>query len=316
LYEDIEAMIVHPRKFELRKSTIDAIPNGHTLVKLRACGICQGTELHSFWTKGPQKPFTPGHQGAGEIVGKGANVRGFEIGERVVGGGQYRRFQLLLPDQLVKIPEGVSYESATQATEIAGMIDAIDRAGVTTEDKVVIIGSGPMGNLVLQVVRLRSPEMIIATDLYDERLRYAERFGADYVINACRDDQVREVMDLTGDGASIVIEAVGSNKCVQAAVNMAKPEGKVVLWGTLDEPLNDSLETLFKRKSLNILAPWIFWNQSKTEELTKRALKLMQRGAIKVDPLISHRFKLEDIERAFFNLEKNPYEIMKVIILP
>jgi len=311
-----------PRKFELVRSTIGAVPDGQVLLRYRACGICQGTELHGPWLGEPggqrRYPANLGHQGAGEVAAKGAGVENFQVGEGVVylRGGSYRRYHVVPPDQLLRIPEGVSYEAATQAKEVAGMIYHVEAADVAAGDRVAIIGSGPMGILLLQVVRLRAPELIVATDLYDERLEYAGMFGADHVVNASREDQVERVKDLTGGGATVVVEASGAAGCLEAAARMARWEGRIMLWGTQNRPVTVNFEQLFKRRALSILAHWVSGDQLKQRIYTLRALRLLRQGLIQVEPLITHRFRLEQIEEAFRTMEETPEKVMKIVVIP
>lgn len=282
--------------------------------------MCQGTEIWSWKGRNCDTgenikfPHLMGHQNAGivEIVGEG--VEGIKVGKRVFGGTGYRRFSLADPSFCIKIAHGVSYEAATQIVEIGGILKDIESAEIKSNDKVVIIGAGPMGILALQRVNLDYPDQIIVTDLYKERLEYAKRFGADYVIDVSKQNQIEEVIELTQGGATVVIEATTSIGCVKIAVEMLRKEAKLVVFGTHPELINLK-PAFFKNKSCRVL---FTFPQEKEEwhYYSIKAAKLVEQGIIRVEPLITHRVKLEEIQRAFETLERDPRSIMKMIIIP
>ncbi len=317
---DLVANLVRPREFKCETRTISKVPKGKILIRNKACGVCQGTEIWPW--KGQdcdtgeniKFPYLMGHQNTGivEIVGEG--VEGIKVGERVFGGGGYRRFSLADPFSCIKIPNEVSYETATQIIEIGGMLKDIGSAEIKSDDKVVIIGAGPMGILALQRVNLDYPDQIIVTDLLKERLQYAKRFGADYVIDASEQNQIEEVIELTQGGATVVIEATVSIGCMKIAVEMLRKEGRLVVFGTHPEPINLK-PAFFKEKSCRVL---FTFPQGKEEwhYYSVKAMKLIDRGIIRVEPLITHRVRIEEIQQAFETLERDPKSIMKMMIIP
>ena len=320
MFKNRVAQLVAPRRFAVTDRVIDTVPDDKILVRNHVCGICQGTEIW-FWkgihcdTGEPlQYPVLLGHQNAGTVGAVGGQVEGFKVGDRVTGSGVkgYQLCSVADPRRCLRIPEGVTDEQATQAIELASIIKEVDRAGIRADDRVAIIGAGPMGNLLLQVVRLRCPQMIIVTDLHDSRLRLAQKMGASAVVNATQDDQVQRVRDLTG-GATVVFEATTAIGCLKLAVEMLAVEGRLVVFGTHPEPV-DLRPDVFKRKSCVVYYTF----PTPTEWLTygEKGLALLQTGAVDIASLISHRFGLEQIDDAFALLEQNPSDVMKVMIVP
>ena len=322
MFTNTMAQLVAPGKFEVSQTTIDDVADDKILIRNNACGICQGTEVWPWRgkdcnTEGPAEyPMLLGHQNAGQVVAVGRNVEGVNVGERYtgLGVGGYQTYSQCDPSWCTHIPDGVSCEEATQALELSSIVKEIDAAGIRIDDKVAIIGAGPMGNLLMQVVKLRCPQMLIITDLDETRLEHARQMGADYVINASREDQVQRVLDITEGGASVVFEATCSVECLKLAIQMLRKESKLVIFGTHPEPINIRAD-VFKRKSCTAYftfpigpAEWVFY--------TDRGMDLLRAGAVKITPLVTHRFKLDQMNDAFELIESKAPNTMKIIVNP
>lgn len=322
MVENVIAKLVAPRKFELVTEPIERVDDDKILVRNEVCGVCQGTEIWPW--KGTDcnsgepanYPQVMGHQNAGEVVEVGKNVTDVRVGDTYtgLGVGGYQAYSLADPATCCRVPDGMPAEEATQALELASIIKEVDAAGIHTSDTVAILGGGPMGNLLLQVVRLYSPRMIVVTDLEDSRLQYARQMGADHTINADREDQVQRVLELTDGGASVVFEATCSIACLKLAVQMLRAESKLVVFGTHPEPM-DIRPDVLKRKSCTAYftfplgpAEWTFYAQA--------GVKLLASGGVKIAPLVTHRFALENMDEAFALIETRPADIMKVMITP
>lgn len=322
MFKNTVAKLMEAGRFEIFEETIDKISDDKILVKNEVCGVCQGTEIW-FWRgkdcntgEKPDYPVILGHQNAGKVVAVGKNVKGIKVDEIYtgLGIGGYQAYSEADPSQCCRVPDGVSCEEATQALEWASIIKEVDAAKISTRDKVVIIGAGPMGNLLMQMVRLRAPQMLIVTDLHEARLQYARELGATHTICASKEDQVEVVNEITEGGASVVFEATCSVACLKLAIQMLKPESKLVIFGTHPEPINIKAD-VFKRKSCTAYftfpigsAEWIFYAQ--------RGLEVLQTGSIKITPLITHRFGLNQLNEAFELIETKIPDIMKIMINP
>ncbi|MDP7398466.1 MAG: zinc-binding dehydrogenase [Lentisphaeria bacterium] len=322
MFRNIKAELVAPGRFELAESSIDQVDADRILVRNHCCGICQGTEIWPWRGRdcdtgqAVDYPLLLGHQNAGEVVAVGANVTGVSVGQRCagLGVGGYQTYSLCDAAQCTLIPDGVSYEEATQALELASIVKEVDAAALRIEDKVAIIGAGPMGNLLMQVVKLRCPQLMIISDLDETRLQYAGPMGADHAIDASREDQVQRVTELTDGGATVVFEATCSVECLKLAIQMLRQEGKLVVFGTHPEPI-DIRADVFKRKSCTAYftfpigpAEWVFY--------ARRGMDLLRTGAVKITPLVTHRFKLDQMNEAFALIDSGAPEVMKIMVTP
>jgi L-iditol 2-dehydrogenase len=313
------ANMVAPGKFELAEEIIDVVPDDKILVQHKVCGICQGTEIW-FWkgtdcdTGQPvEYPVLLGHQNAAEVVCVGKNVQGIEIGDRFTGSGVvgFQLYSLADPERCIRIPEAVTNEQASQAIELGSIIKEVDHANIRVGDKVAIIGAGPMGNLLMQVVKLHCPETIIVTDLDQSRLDLAKKLGADHTINASKEDQVRKIQEITNGGADIVFEATTSVECLKIAIDALRTEGKLVVFGTHPQPIN--LRTAeFKQKSCVVI--YAFPTSDEWLPYARKGVRLLDTGGIDVESLVTHRFILEQMNQAFTLFEKNTNDVMKIMI--
>ncbi|MGQ9690542.1 MAG: alcohol dehydrogenase catalytic domain-containing protein, partial [Thermoproteota archaeon] len=191
---------------------VPKISEYEVLIKVGACGIC-GTDLHFF--KGEWKVNTPlvlGHEFSGTVVQVGSKVDGIKVGDHVVaepnvlcGKCKYCRMSeknffceniqaigvtvdgafaeyVKAPERNVyRIPEDMSFEEAALIEPLACIIRGIDRVGISVGSNVAIVGTGPIGLLMIQVVKHYGASKVFALDIVEDRLRLAQELGATYV---------------------------------------------------------------------------------------------------------------------------------------
>lgn len=190
----------------------------------------------------------------------------------------------------------MSYEEAALAEPTGCCIRGLDRLGIQKQDSVLIIGAGPAGLTYVQLLRAFDAHSIIATDLIESRLKCAKEFGAHEALNAGDSTLGRQVLDATeGRGADNVIVASGSVKAIQSAFPLVRKGGKILLFGI--PPQGSMFEC--DASSLFIREIKLIPSYSTTESEIGRALEMMKRKTIRLTSLITHRFRLGDIEDAF-----------------
>lgn len=328
------------------KSVADPVMGDNdVLLRINAAGIC-GTDLHIQEDRFHYvPPVILGHEFSGEIVDKGQNVVGYEIGERVVaeahkGGcgacrycltgqvevcrekkaigyivdGCFASLLALPASTLHRIPNNVSYEQAALAEPLAVVVKAVlERTRVDPEDFVMVSGCGPIGLLAAVAAKVDGARsvMITGTD-GDEKLRLpvARQMGIDYVVNSQKEDPLQKVMQLTkGAGADLVVEASGAELAIRQAFDLIKIDGRICGLGlSRKETMALSWNTMIK-KAVNVICSfssnWTSW---------EKALSLMAGGKVNVDPLITTSFPLNDWHVAFEMLEKQ--DAIKILLKP
>ncbi len=318
------------------------ISRDEVLLKMRACGIC-GTDIAKLQYKLVRAPFVPGHEVAGDIVKVGADVDGFEEGDRVIVAhhipcftcmlcrrgfftqceefkrlnidpGGLSEFIRILPRSvkkgMLKIPTGISYETATLIEPASCCLRALSDIPISPDDTALIIGAGPAGLLHLLLLRLLGAGKIIVCDLQTGRLEAARQLGADIVINPEREKGFSRVREYTnGEGATIVIVAVGKPKVLAEAINLTAKGGRVIFFAECAPQSIVGLDpNLIYKSGITICGSY-----SSTPMEQKRVLKLISKGSLRVDPLITHRFGLKETARAF-TLAMERKESIKIIV--
>jgi len=313
------ACLIDFKKFLVKDEPAPSIGPDDVLIRVKACGVCT-SELYSWNGKNKNVvfPLYLGHEPSGIVEAVGKNVKELKVGDHVTvltEKGGYAEYLKVPKDHVVKIPEGIPFEAAL-GEPLACAINGVKRSNIQLGDVVVVIGCGFMGSLIIQGVVLRGPSKIIAVDLKDDRLRLAEKLGADETINPDEEDVVKTVRKLTnGKGADVVIEATGHQKPLDMAGEILKIKGRLVIFGYhVGEPRLINM-SLWNWKGLDVInaherAPNIYM------EGMRIGIALLDKGLIKMRPLITHLYPLERINEAFHTANMQPRGFIKAVIMP
>jgi L-iditol 2-dehydrogenase len=316
------------------------------LVSVQACGIC-GSDIHGYDGSSGRRipPLVMGHEASGVIAAKGSHVTGFEEGDRVtfdsmvscgtchfcragdinlcdnrrvlgVSCGEYRQHgcfaeYVALPQNILyKLPDTLSFEHAAMIEAVSVAVHAANRTPVALGDTAVIVGSGMIGLLAIQAIRLAGCSRVIATDLSDERLAVARKLGADVTINAKSEDVVQRVAELTdGRGADVALEVVGATPTVVTAINSVRKGGAVTLVGNLAPTIELPLQAVVTRELS------LYGTCGSSGEYPA-CIDLLSRGDIQVEPLITAKASLDEGSDWFQRLYAGEPSAMKVILQP
>ncbi len=316
------------------------------LVQVRACGIC-GSDIHGYDGSTGRRipPLVMGHEAAGVITEIGSQVTSFKVGDRVtfdstvscgqcffcrrgdinlcdnrmvlgVSCGEYRRHgafaeYVSVPQHICYLlPEGLPFEHAAMIEAVSIAVHATNRTPVSLGDTAVVVGSGMIGLLVIQAMRLAGCGRIIAVDLEENRLEKAKELGADIGLKGDAVDVPAEVRKLTsGRGADVVLEVVGIASTVNMAIACARKGGSVTLVGNLSPKVEMPLQAIVTRELT------IHGTCGSRGEYPA-CIELLQRRAIRVDPLITATISLNDGPAWFQRLYAGEPGAMKVIVDP
>jgi len=302
---------------------------GEALIQIHACGVCP-SDLRAYLTPQPggggmSLPRTPGHEWAGVVVALGEQIdtqAAMAVGQRVVADwrqvcgvcyqcrrgvfnycenlrhgvrGGFAGYGVAPLTQLRAIPDSVSFEEASFSEPLACVIQAHGYTEINLGDDVVIVGAGPIGLLHLQIARNRGARVIVS-DPIAARLTKAHELGAHEVIDASATDAVAQVKQLTdGRGANAVIVAVGGAVPIRQGLDMAAINGWVNAFAGTYPPAEMPVDpNLIHYRQIRLTGSHDF-----TPHHFTTALKLIQHGIVRVAPLISHRFALDDVREAF-----------------
>ena len=334
------------KKLSVVEMPVPDITDGEALVRVRACGIC-GSDIHGYDGSTGRRipPLVMGHEAAGVIERVGAGVRGFEAGDRVsfdstvscgacdfcrrgrinlcdnrtvlgVSCGDYRRHgafaeYVAVPARILyKLPDSLPFERAALLEAVSVAVHGVSRHVPAPEDTAVVVGSGMIGVLIVQVLRAKGATNVIAVDVDPRKLALARRMGATQTIDAARCDVPAAVRELTGGrGADVSFEVVGNSEALLSAIRSLRKGGATVLVGNLSPRVELPLQEVVSRE-IDVLG-----SCASSGEIPE-SIDLLARGAVDVEPIISLKAPLDEGPALFDRLYRGDATLMKVIIQP
>lgn len=315
---------------------------GQVRVRVAACGVCH-TDLHYIDHGTPtfkKPPLVLGHEISGTIDAVGPGVDESRTGEKVllpavlacgacdpcrqgraniceqsimlgnnVDGG-YAEYIVVAARDACPLPEEIPLvEAAIIADALTTPFHAVVRRGrVRPGDRVVVIGCGGIGLNIVQVAAGIGAR-VVAIDVAAHKLRWAAKLGAEATVDAAAAPRAdREVRSITGGGADVAFEAVGRADTQELALNCLRTGGRLVLVGYSPEtmPLN-AARVMFRE--LEILG-----SLGCRPVDYPRVIELARQGRVRVADLVTHRFALDDVNRAFDVLRAG--EAIRAVVLP
>ena len=301
------------------------------LIKVHHAGVC-GTDLHSWewdaWASARLRPpVVIGHEFAGEIVELGAEARAeglLAVGDRVTAEGHIvcghclpcrtgdahvcRRTRIIGVDrdgafaEFIAMPASNVMKLDGIPTEIGAIMDPMGNAvhtvlegGDVAGSAVLVLGCGPIGCFAVGVARAGGASLVIASDLNPTRLELARKMGAHVCLNPSEVDVVGRIRDLTGgEGVDLVCEMSGHPNGHQTAFSAARLAGRVNLLGTPSRTteVNFARDVIFKGLTLYGVTG------RRMYDTWQQMFRLLRAGQLDPRPVITHRFKLEQIAQA------------------
>ena len=290
------------------------------LVKVKACGVCNQTDFHLYSGEYPpygrKYPALFGHECTGKVVDCGLGVTEFKIGDRVLVRGwtkAFAEYTLAREDLTVHLPKKITYTHGVIGQLMVSCLNTVMKT-VKLGDNVYIAGQGPVGLVLTQLCRLSGAAIIVASDLYKERLEFARRLGADYTINVSTEDPIKELSAFFPEGVDVAIEAAGTVEAFRTCNVVLGRGGKLGAVGLPLEAVTIAVRDWTYRAIKLVTARELVPEESKP--LLKRSVRIMEKGLIKYKPLITHVFPLEKLEEVFHMIEKEPEKLIKAVMKP
>ncbi len=298
---------------ELGRVECDTVPrlepkDGRVLVRTSLASIC-GSDLHIAYqgwgvTGLPLPPGRPGHEGVGEVLDGGGT--GFQAGQAVLTvpniheSATFAEYQLLGPGNLVALPDTKPLTHLLMAQQLGTVIYGCRLLPPLRGKTVVVIGQGSVGLFHDFILRRLGAERIIAVDPIPARLQAAGNMGVDATVPKTGSAATDAVLDLTdGEGAGVVIDAVGSVETLNQSLAVAAEWGRVAAFGlpTTPEPVPFDWASLF-RKSLTLHAVHGAQDEPGLPDF-RTAVDLIANGEIDMSPFVTHSFPLDRVGEAF-----------------
>jgi 2-desacetyl-2-hydroxyethyl bacteriochlorophyllide A dehydrogenase len=346
--------VVYPEPNAMDVRTVNAPAAGaaQALVRVRATTICATDfKIHAGSFPGTRFPHIPGHEWSGDVVAVGPDVDEVAPGDRVgvevhAGCGRCPRcleglynlcenygnvakghahIGFTVPGGLAdycavpvralhRLPPSLDYHQGAMTDNVGVALWAVERARLQAGENVVVLGPGAIGLLALQVARAMGARLLVMVGTRADRLRQAERLGADAVVDTTSTDAVRAVRDLTGGrGADVVVEFAGTEQAARDALHMARRGGRVVLGGATGpgRELSGVDLSVIVRGHLDVLG-----SVANPKGVSARGVALMARGLIDVRPIITHHLPLAEFPRAWSLFRDRQDGAIRVMLHP
>jgi NDMA-dependent alcohol dehydrogenase len=187
---------------------------------------------------------------------------------------------------------------------MTGVGAALNTAQVQPGSEVVVIGAGGIGLNVIQGAALAGAEKVIAVDMEDKKLEFAQSFGATHTVNPSRDgDAVAKVMELTGDGADYAFECIGLAATITQSYNAIRKGGTAVVVG-VSKPTDTVTLGAFMMPFMEKTLTGSMYGSARPRIDFPRILQLYKSGRLKLDELVTETYSIDDAPRAFADLQK------------
>lgn len=324
---------------------IPQIQDDEVLVNVKATSIC-GSDVHGYDGKSGRRipPIIMGHEASGVITQVGCRVKRFKVGDRVTfdstvycgeckycvqgrtnlcesrktlgvsceehkRNGTFAEYVAIPERILYRIPEGVSYESASLVEPLSVAFHAVNITNIKLGDTVLVVGAGTIGLLIIKLLKVSNAARIIVSDLDEVKLKLAKEAGADYCFGRGT-DLVSEVKKLTeGEGVDVSFEAVGINETIQNTINATRKGGAVTLVGNVSPEVKLPLQSVISRELK------IHGSCASAGEYI-RSLAMMEYGLITMDDVISKVAPLKEGQIWLDKLHAAEPGLVKVILIP
>jgi alcohol dehydrogenase len=345
------AVFAEPGRIELRDKPVPKPGPSDALLRVTTTTIC-GTDVHILKGEYPVEPgLTVGHEPVGVIEALGDAVTGYEIGQRVIAGaitpcgqcgsclsGQHSQCggramggwrlgntidgcqaeYVLIPNasaNLTQIPNGLTDEQVLMCPDIMSTgFGGAESGRIRIGDTVAVFAQGPIGLCATLGAKLMGATKILTVDGLAERLTMSHQLGADVTIDFRQADPVEAIMEATGGrGVDVAIEALGTQQTFESCLRVLRPGGVLsslgVYSGKLTLPLDAFAAGLGDHTVVTTLCPG-------GKERMRRLMNVLASARADLRPLVTHRFRLDQIEEAYELFAAQRDGVLKVAITP
>jgi len=335
----LQAVMTEPGKIEFRDVPVPEVKDNQIKIKMKRIGIC-GSDVHVYHGKHPYTsyPVVQGHEVAAEVVEVGANVTNVKVGNKVtiqpqvvcgkcypcthglyndceelkVMGfqttGMASEYFVVDADKALVLPEDMSWEYGALIEPLSVAVHAVRRAGDMNGKKVLVLGGGPIGNLVAQTAKAMGAADVLISELSAYRLEVARKCGIK-TVNPNEEDLFEAILKHFGsDRADYIFECIGITPTIQQAIEYARKGSTIVVVGVFADFASINMGYV-QDHELSVLGSAMY----RKEDFLK-AIELINAGLVEFDILITHRIKFKDYRKAYEIIDQQKDKVMKVMI--
>lgn len=334
-----QAIMNKPGEITFQEVPVPAVGPDQIKVKMKRIGVC-GSDIHVFHGKHPYTsyPVVQGHEVSAEVVEVGSAVTTFKVGDKVtiqpqvVCGvcypcthGMYNACEELKvmgfqttgmaseyfvteAAKALKLPDNMSFEQGAMMEPLAVAVHAVRRYGDISGKKVLVLGGGPIGNLVAQTAKAMGASQVLLSELSAARLEMAKKCGID-TVNPGEKDLLEAIIATFGpDKADVIFECIGINATMKQAIDYARKGSDIIVVGVFGD-LGTINMGFIQDHELRLIGTAMY----RVEDYIK-SIELTGAGLIELDAMITHTVKFADYLEAYEIIEKNRDKAMKVMV--
>ncbi|MFW9875067.1 MAG: zinc-binding dehydrogenase [Candidatus Thorarchaeota archaeon] len=314
------------------------INSDEVLIKVKKVGIC-GTDVGSYETGGPSFPKKIiGHEVSGEIVEIGEEVKKIKIGNRVTVNpqipcqecyycvhhqenmckiqnnilgitehGTMREFFNVKAERVHILPDNLTYENGAVVEPLSIAINAVKESGFSVGDNAAVIGAGPIGLFVIQVLKTAGAENIFVLEPVDSKKQKALELGADKVFAPKAWAKIVRLADKLGPDH--VFDCVGLSSTVSTSLSLVKKGGYISLIGMHSSSFEIDNALLFTTNNITLRGVYGY-----NQDIFQIAISLLEQGKVDGDSIITNHIKIDDVPQMFDKLANPPHNELKIIV--
>lgn len=335
----LQAIMTKPGEIEFKDVPVPEVEPEQIKIKMKSIGVC-GSDIHVYHGKHPYTsyPVVQGHEVSAEVIEVGANVSNVKVGDKVtvqpqvVCGECYQCTHGLYNDceelkvmgfqttgmaseyfvvdakKALTLPSDMSWEHGALIEPLAVAVHAVRRASDVKGKKILVLGGGPIGNLVAQTAKAFGAESVLLSELSTHRLEVAKKCGIN-TVNPKKEDLFESIISHFGkDRADYIFECVGINATTKQAIEYARKGSTIVIVGVFAD-LGTVNMGYVQDHELSLLGSAMY-----REEDYIKAIEFVHDGLIDLKSLITHRIKFKDYRNAYQLVFEQKDQVMKVMI--
>jgi len=319
---------------------VPEVTNNGVLIEMQRIGVCgSDVQVYHGRHKYMKFPVVQGHEGSGIVAKVGSKVTNFRPGDRVTvqpqvfcgecypcktghynvcqnlkvygvhTNGMAVEYFLTEESKVLKLTDTISFDEGAVVEPVAVAVGAIRRAGDLVGKNVVVMGAGPIGNLVAQIANISGAARVMITDVNQKRLELAKKCGVDYAVNTMGIDFGETIKKHFGlQEADIIIDCAAIKASITQAIRNSRCASKIVVVGNFKEPIEIELPML-QRREVDMLSIMMYLRVDFV-----RAINLIADGKLHIHELISDYFDIRDFDKVYAYMDAHANDIMKVMI--
>lgn len=336
----LQQVMTAPRQIEIKQVPVPTIQDHQALIRIEKIGIC-GSDVHVYHGEHPftQYPVTQGHEVSGVVEEVGSQVQGLRPGQKVTiepqivcgqchpcrhgkynlceelrvmgfqAPGAAARYFAVDAARVTPLPDSFSLEDGAMIEPLAVAVHAVRQSGGVEGKDVVVLGAGPIGNLVAQTALGMGARKVMITDVSDFRLNVAKECGIQITVNTSMEDFGQALLRVFGpDKADLIFDCAGNNITMGDAITHARKGSAIVLVAVFAGLATVDL-ALLNDHELSLLTSMMYRHEDYVD-----AIQLVEEGKINLAALMTERFSLARYQDAYRHIDQHREKTMKVLI--